>query len=239
MNNQKKFAQMYIPEEMKVTHDQALLDERVNFMIKAVNYAQWSKLKGDFAEFGVFRGFTTVNMLNVMNYEDLPRKYWAFDSFEGLPEPKGIDASFGQFEKSNFDFSLENYRETISRNTNITTDKIKLVGERADAEVVLVPGFYDQSLSAEAQRTLPDNKFALVWIDCDLYESTVPVLKYITNHLEDGALLVFDDWFCFRGKDTLGERKAVAEWLAKNPHISLIPYQGYSWHGFSFIVDIK
>ena len=99
----------------------------------------------------------------------------------------------------------------------------------------IVEGYFDKSLP----NYQTDDKFAVVWIDCDLYESTVPVLDFLTDKLIHGAVLCFDDWHCYMSDPNKGQQKAVAEWLAKNPQITLRPYGRFSVKGDSFIVNIK
>lgn len=48
----------------------------------------------------------------------------------------------------------------------------------------------------------------MVWIDCDLYESTVPVLEWPSDKLVDCAVICFDDWFTFSGEPDKGEQKS-------------------------------
>ena len=79
---------------------------------------------------------------------------------------------------------------------------------------------------------------AIAWVDCDLYASTVPVLDFLTDRLAQGAILLFDDWFCFKGDPTVGEAKACAEWLERNPGITLIPWRQFNWAGQAFIVRL-
>ena len=40
--------------------------------------------------------------------------------------------------------------------------------------------------------------------------STVPVLRFLSDVLVDGALLIFDDWYCFRASPEQGEQNAPA-----------------------------
>ena len=63
------------------------------------------------------------------------------------------------------------------------------------------------------------SKAAVIYVDCDLYKSTVPVLKFIVPFLQRGTIIVFDDWNCFYGDPELGERKAWSEFLSANPHL--------------------
>ena len=81
-------------------------------------------------------------------------------------------------------------------------------------------------------------KAALIWVDCDLYESTVPVLNFITDYVQDGTIIVFDDWFSFKGNLNMGEQRAFREWLKKNPSIRATEFHRFAT-GNSFILHRK
>jgi O-methyltransferase len=55
----------------------------------------------------------------------------------------------------------------------------------------------------------------VIWVDCDLYESTVPVLDFITEYIQDGTVIIFDDWYSFRADPDRGEQKALAGGVRK------------------------
>src|SRR5436190_2862494 len=193
--------------------------ESGNMINMAFGYCANNKIAGDYAEFGVFRGHTTIEAwkaaarhgLNVM-------QFCLFDSFEGLPEVAGEDSG-GPFETGEFSFGRKEYENVLRKNG-------------ADfSRIHIVPGYFDDSLKTADV----DRKFSVVWIDCDLYESTVPVLEWLTDKLVDGAVICFDDWFTFKGKPDKGEQRATAEWLEKNSHISLMPYRDFHWAGKSFL----
>ncbi len=80
---------------------------------------------------------------------------------------------------------------------------------------------------------------AIVFIDCDLYESTRDVLLFLKRKMIPGGVIIFDDWFCFKGNLERGEQKAFNEWLKKNPSISAIEYHKFNWRGNSFIISKK
>jgi len=104
------------------------------------------------------------------------------------------------------------------------------------AKVHTVAGWFSDTLSAEASAAHRLRKVALAWIDCDLYESTVPVLDFLTDRLSVGTVLVFDDWRCFRNLDDYGQRKACQEWLGRNPHIKLNLLIDNDYNGYAFSV---
>ena len=74
-------------------------------------------------------------------------------------------------------------------------------------------------------------------IDCDLYESTVPVLDFITDIVGQGTIIIFDDWYRFKGSTEHGEQRACKEWLERNPHITLTQYWQQGPQSVAFLVN--
>lgn len=132
--------------------------------------------------------------------------YVAFDSFEGLPAIGEIDRqdiwSKGKLKTSEEEFLRTCLRHGVPREKLIT-----------------VKGFYDQSLNEETEKRFSPDKAAVIYVDCDLYESTVPVLRFIKPFLQEGTILVFDDWNCFNADPQRGERRAFSEFLTSNPQL--------------------
>ena len=120
-----------------------------------------------------------------------------------------------------------------------TSDKFKKILSKKHVDLTkvhLVPGFYDKTLNEATKKMLQLKKAAVIWIDCDLYSSTVPVLDFITDYAQNGTILVFDDYFCFGGDPNKGEQKAFREWLKRNPSIKVTEFHKIGWHGNSFII---
>jgi O-methyltransferase len=198
-----------------------LLFENLHMIEKAMNFLVQCEVRGDYMEFGVFEGRTFTYAYKVARRARLDMRFYAFDSFCGLPGVKGVDGD-GEFSEGQFSAS-RNLFERACRKAGV--DK---------SLVHVVEGFYEQ--------TLPNcginSRVAFAWIDCDLYESAVPVLDFLTDKLVNGAIIVFDDWFCFKGDPDKGECRACREWLAKNPTIRLTEYCSYGWSGKAFIVKL-
>jgi hypothetical protein len=53
------------------------------------------------------------------------------------------------------------------------------------------------------------------------------VLNFLTDILTTGSVVMFDDWFCFRGDPTRGVQRAWREWRDRNPQ-----YWAHDWHLF-------
>jgi hypothetical protein len=92
---------------------------------------------------------------------------------------------------------------------------------RDASKLHVVEGWFSDSLTEDNPAVRGLDKVAIAWVDCDLYESTVPVLNFLTNRLQDGSLIFFDDWFCLKGHPDRGEQRACREWLERNPQVRL------------------
>lgn len=197
---------------------------REKFLHEAMEFISSSKIEGDYLEFGVFQGKTFVSAYHFAQRSSLKKmRFYGFDSFEGLPDIIGNDKE-GEFQKGQYSYSLDDFKRVASCR-GVSLNRVKLV-----------QGWYDKVLNSETKMKLPIKKAAIVMVDCDLYESTVPVLDFITDYIQAGTILAFDDWFCFKGNPEKGEQKAFKEWLKKNSSIKAIEYHKFGWHGNSFII---
>ena len=195
----------------------------------AMEYAAHNKLNGDYLEFGVWKGRSFSRAYNIwkhlfFNHGELKSmRFYAFDSFEGLPELKNEDAG-GEFNKGQYLCTEEDFKKNIAQ-AGVDLNRVGII-----------KGWFDKILNDETKKKLPLKHAAVIFIDCDLYESTVSVLDFITDYLVNGSVVVFDDWFCFKGSPEKGEQKAFKEWLLKNPDIKATKYHKFNWRGNSFII---
>lgn len=195
---------------------------------KIMSFVSSCKVEGDYLEFGVYKGSTFVEVFKMAQSKGLePMRFFAFDSFQGLPQIEGVDKSFNQFSPGEFSVGHDTFKSVLNQN-KVDLDK-----------VTIVPGWFKDTLNAETKIKLALKYAAVVWIDCDLYESTVPVLEFITDLVGDGTVLIFDDWYFYKGRPDMGERKAFAEWLERNRNFSITEFHKYFWHGNSFILHKK
>ena len=158
-------------------------------------------------------------------------RFFGFDSFAGLPETptspparKGGDGT--AFEAGNYACSEDEFRSILASNGVDMT------------KVELIPGFYSESLSEQLKTKLGLETAGIVNIDCDLYESTVDVLRFVTGLLRGGTVLLFDDWLAYDGHPLRGELRACSEWLEENPQIHLTEYFKFARTGVAFIVSV-
>lgn len=192
----------------------------------AFDYVAYGNVPGHYLEFGVWDGGTFARAWRASLRNHLSdMRFFAYDSFAGLPRLSDVDEG-GEFGEGELAVSRQVFEEELER---AGVDR---------SRVTIVEGFFDASLDRADQPAMGLDAAAVVWIDCDLYVSAVPVLDYITDLLVDGSVLVFDDWYCYHGRPDRGEQRACSEWLVQNPHISLVPYRDFHWAGQSFIVNL-
>ena len=211
-------------------------------------------IDGDYLEFGVFKGDSFIEAYEVCenakkwnskkfnqlafenkknandNFERLNVKkdmrYFAFDSFEGLPKETGEDGKHPRFHEGRFK-SSKNFFLSSCKLNNLDLSK-----------VIVCEGFYENSLNKNFLNAHNLHKAAIVMIDCDLLSSTKQVLNFITPILQNGTILIFDDWFTYKGIKNKGQQKAVSDWLIQNKDISIVEHARYGKSQKSFIVNI-
>jgi O-methyltransferase len=194
----------------------------------AMNFVKGGQMEGDYLEFGVSTGVTMSAAFKYARQCGLnAMRFYAFDSFQGLPVISGVDAQGPcEYHEGQYACGLEQFKANLRRN-GVDLDRI-----------TMVEGWYDRVLNDATRKRLPIRTAAIVWIDCDLYESTVPVLNFITDYVQSGTVICFDDYYCFRGDPNRGEMKAFREWLAANPHITALEYRKFEAAGNSYLLTV-
>jgi len=185
------------------------------------NFLQVNRIDGVYAEFGCHEIKTFRFALNTLGQYRRPNKishFYAFDSFEGMPEPEGIDKQ-------------KIWRKGMN---HTTLERFKAVCKKDLHRITATKGFFCDSLPGFNWNA--GHKIACAYIDVDYYSSTREVLNFITGKLQHGAIIGFDDWNCYYGDPSRGMRKAFTEWsLSLSGIARLEPYLPISWGGQSFI----
>jgi hypothetical protein len=106
-------------------------------------------IQGSYLEFGCAYGGSLVQIFrSTRPYRNLSdMQYFIFDSFEGLPESKGLDGGEAhRYEKGQFACDLDRYKSNVRR------QGVDL------ARVTCIPGWYDKTLNDELKQKLPVKK---------------------------------------------------------------------------------
>ena len=183
--------------------------------------------KGDYYEFGIFKGYAFWYAQKVAkNYNLNHMKFFGFDSFKELPEIEKKDITKEEvFYQGQYSCS----KEKVINNLN---------SKKVDwNKTFLVEGFFNKSLNEENKKKYNLDKIAIALIDCDLYSSTVEVMNYIQNMIINNTILIFDDWNCFDKDNNRGQRRAFREFLENNKQFSAQEFISYGGYGQAFIIS--
>jgi O-methyltransferase len=196
--------------------------EGIGIIFRALK--SWGKPEGDYLEFGVYRGRAFIEAFRAADRVGLAQmRFFAFDSFEGLPVPN--DAERHAFAEGQYACSETAFLDNL-RDEGVDLSRVKSI-----------PGFFDKSLTPRLASELEISCARVVWVDCDLYESAAPVLDFVTDLVETGSIIAFDDWWSFAGNPHMGEIRATREWLSRNPSIQLEHYRDFGASGRIFVVQ--
>lgn len=141
------------------------------------------QLKGDVIELGVYNGgnaFVSLAASPALR----ARRYRLLDSFEGFPELSEQDPSSWRN-----DFTGVDFRSLVDMFASFR-------------QVEIHKGFFSQTFTR-----LPQAHYALVYIDCDLYQSTLECLEYFQERMPAGAVLYLHDYWVPTDPQPTGARE--------------------------------
>lgn len=156
---------------------------RLDHLQRCVEAVVRDGVEGDLIETGVWRGGASILMratLCVGGAED--REVWVADSFEGLPEsrPEEFPADAGD-RHHKYDFLA------------VSEDEVRRAFERyelLDHRVRFLKGWFSDTLPPLKGK----NRWALLRLDGDMYESTMVALESLYPDLAPGGYIVIDDY---------------------------------------------
>lgn len=180
---------------------------------RCVEFVATRGIDGDVLEFGVLGGWTARIFAETIRDLNYPCDLHLFDSFEGLPvitsdvDKASFDINRGVWQ-SNMTLPRKMYEDTGFALHEHIRDSLATV--ISSARIKIYRGYYHDVLQTPLRC-----KAAIVHLDCDLYSSTREVLDALIRDrvLQDGTLLVFDDWNCNRANPNYGQRRAFGEFL--------------------------
>lgn len=155
-----------------------------------------AKIKGDIVECGVWRGGMMAGIAEILGFED--RKYYLFDSFEGLPPAKEIDGVAARAWQENKDGS--SYFDNCSAEISYADTAMKQTG----CTYSLLKGWFSETLPVFREKSI-----AVLRLDADWYESTMEVLTNLYDQVVEGGLIIIDDYYTWDGCS-----KAVHDYLS-------------------------
>lgn len=198
--------------------------------LKAFEFLKNNLVEGDVAEFGTFNGFTARMIAKAMKKNKKQGHLHLFDSFQGFP------AIVSSTDRQSYECRANVWRKGIFEVGAKTPVRIAKAVRKAAGKggVSVHAGFFEETFT----QGVIQNPLALVHIDCDLYQSAKFVLDALLRYglLQDGAVVMFDDYYSGRANPGLGERKAFKEFLDAASEYTASHFFNYGWSGSAFII---
>jgi hypothetical protein len=198
-----------------------------------MEYVNFERVEGDILEFGVFGGLTLTLLAEGHRFDTkgMTRRVVGFDSFRGLPKGAEAHARWREGDCA----TMHSWHPQLAIGDPVSAEAVfRLFQACGLPSPELEQGPFEETLPA----TLPSKygKTAVVHIDCDLYESTKIVLDAVSPTLQEGTIVLFDDWFHYRGNPNRGEARAFNEFLESHPEWQAQPYRTYGTFCNSFVL---
>jgi O-methyltransferase len=154
-----------------------------------------SGIEGDIVELGCYMGKTSILISQVLNFYKSSKKFYVYDSFEGLPENCEQDGETPSWaKKGSLNSTMENF--------------IKLYKEYNLDLPIINKGFF-----SEIDDSLYPKKIVFAFLDGDLYTSTYDSLNKIYSKVVTNGTIQVDD---YEHPQLPGVKKACDEYLKKN-----------------------
>lgn len=176
-------------------------------------YEKIKDLKGSIVECGVGRGASLLSWCSLTRFDDIQRDIWAFDSFEGFPEPTEEDRSprnpkAGEWGNTSIEFVKAFLKESIVDDATINNIKF-------------VKGFFEHTMEEYSGEPI-----ALLHLDVDLYQSYMQCLNALYRFVVPGGVVMFDE-YVDQKTPFPGAMKAIDEFFGpdKNKIVRLPKYE--------------
>jgi O-methyltransferase len=162
---------------------------------------QIENIPGAVVECGTWRGGMIAGIADVLGNS---RRYFLFDSFEGLPPASEIDG------KSALAWQANTSDPAYFDNCRASEDDAKEAMSKSPAtDYRIVRGWFDATLPGMDSR----EKIALLRMDADWYDSTKCILDNLADRVVPGGIIIVDDYYAWEGcTRALNEAAALRTW---------------------------
>ena len=193
---------------------------------KAMYVTAHDATHGNYLEFGVFTG-SSFNFAMKANkkiekiFGKTNCEFIGFDSFKG----------FGKIKKED-----EN-RSFGDRIFSVNQEKVLKNIEKCSKgqKMRIIKGFYEDTIKNKTTQDLNIDKARVVMIDCDLKESARLALEFTKPAIQEGTIILFDDYVFFKGNIEKGEYGAFKDFQKKYPELLFRRIFDYGYGSRAFI----
>jgi O-methyltransferase len=164
---------------------------------RAARYVVRANVPGDFVECGVYKGGSViVAAMAFKELGDASRKFYLYDTFEGMPAPTARDVDFAGRTPEEHLKTWGAARMGEMANSALDEVRRNVLSSGLPAErFVFVRGKVEETLPGQ----MPAGAISILRLDTDWYESTRHELEHLFPRLSRGGVLIVDDYGFWRG----------------------------------------
>jgi O-methyltransferase len=209
-------------------------DARCHTFFRAIEFINYEQVPGDIVECGVFGGLSLALLAKGATFDakGMSRRIVGIDSFEGLPLDVEQHPRWNERDCA----VVHGWHPFLNAGDRVSAESTRALFDLCGLDSpILHTGRFGEVLP----RIVPSlhDSIALLHVDCDLYESTREVLDGVASALQDGTIILFDDWFHYRGNPHRGEARAFREFLAEHPEWEAVHWTSYATFCNAFILS--
>jgi O-methyltransferase len=158
-------------------------------------------VSGSVVECGTWRGGMIAGIADVLGGA---RRYYLFDSFEGLPPAREVDGAEALAWQANP--SAPEYYD----NCTASEDEARAAMSKSSArDYRIFKGWFESTLP----KMDPGEKIALLRMDADWYDSTKCILDNFAERVVPGGIVIVDDYYAWEGcAVAVNEYAAAHKW---------------------------
>ena len=161
-------------------------------IIQSLKHIKKNQIEGELVECGVYKGGNLILFKKIIDQIELNKKIFAYDTFEGMPEPGQFDSDFKNVDANK---KFENYKKNNAgwcySDLNEVKKNIFKFNIEIEKNFSFIKGKVENTLMTE--ENLP-KKISLLRLDTDFYESTKIELDILFPKLQPGGILIIDDY---------------------------------------------
>ena len=193
-------------------------ERRLWSLLQSMEYVFQNNIEGELVESGVWKGGNLILFKKFLDEKKVKKKIYAYDTFEGQPEPGNFDYKIGYFKKV---FAKKIYNQKKNWNKiELNNVKKNILSECGNIDnIIFIKGLVENTLNNV--QNLP-NKISILRLDTDFYESSKMELEILYPRLSYGGILIIDDYATWTGV-----KKAVDEFFEKRnerPFLLFVDY---------------
>jgi O-methyltransferase len=198
-----------------VEHATMTSAERLEALVRSVEWIERRKISGAVVECGVWRGGSVMAVARTLRrLGNTSRDLYLYDTFAGMTAPDEMDRHYdgrsAEETMSINDPSSKNMSEWCKADLGLVRRNVESTGYPPE-RLRYIEGPVEQTIP----HSLPGS-IALLRLDTDFYASTRHELQHLYPLIPSGGVVIIDDYGAWQGA-----RRAVDEFLVDRPEIFL------------------